>query len=152
KEGERYKLGMKFLHVGQSARSRNKLYKIAGRKVHELVVSTGDGVDFSVPEHGRVMTLYNEVEHPNDPIFELGKPFYMHNSAAGKAVLAEFSENCISGILDQWGLPKTTEHTITDREELFRTLEKIRDRGFAYNDEEFREGVRGVGKVVQNPD
>lgn len=147
-----YHLGMRFLSLGQVARTRDELYDIAGEQVSDLAKKTGEGVDFSVAEHGRIITLYNEVNSPRDPNFDLGKQFYMHNSAAGKAILAEYPDEWIRDVIDRWGMPKETNNTITDADELFDQIEEIRDQGYAYVDEEFRKGVRAVGKTILNPD
>ncbi len=60
----------------------------------------------------------------------------MHQVAGGKAILAEYSRERVEGIIEQHGLPATTEYTITDPETLFQELEDIRKRGYATTIEE----------------
>lgn len=76
----------------------------------------------------------------------------MHTGASGKAFLAEYSTERVNEIIDRWGLPALTETTITDRERLFEELKEIRDRGYAYNNQENLEGMRAISAVVHNPD
>ncbi|RMG86590.1 MAG: IclR family transcriptional regulator, partial [Candidatus Dadabacteria bacterium] len=48
----------------------------------------------------------------------------------------------------QW--KRYTRNTITDREEFLKELEKIREQGYALDDEEFDEGIRCVGVPVRD--
>jgi len=51
------------------------------------------------------------------------------------------------------GLPAQTENTITDHERLFEDLEGMRERGYAYNDDEEEiEGFRAVGAPIRDID
>jgi DNA-binding IclR family transcriptional regulator len=54
----------------------------------------------------------------------------------------------IEEIIDRWGLPQETEQTITSREALYEELDRIRDRGYAFNREEHLKGVKAVGAPV----
>jgi len=76
----------------------------------------------------------------------------MHSTAAGLAILAEYSEERVERVLDRRGLPSRTEHTITDRATLFEALERIREDGYAVNDQGYTEGMRSIGKAVCGPD
>lgn len=152
KIGNNYIVGLRFLHLGELARERNDLFPLARSKVKEIASTLGEGVDFMLEERGRLITLYNDVDSIEDPNFQVGRYFYMHSSAGGKAVLAELSNDEIDDIIDRWGLPKLAENTITTREELFVEIEKVRERSYATTDEELTNGLRSVGVVVKYPD
>lgn len=148
KEGETYHLGLKFFELGEYVISRKESYDVA----EEMIVDLSDRVeyvtDFSVEEHGRVVSLYSDL-YNTDPSF-LGnrRTFYMHNTAAGKALLASFDESKVRRILEQWGLERETEVSISTPEELFDELEQIQDQGYAINDEESLEGLYSIAMVV----
>jgi DNA-binding IclR family transcriptional regulator len=82
----------------------------------------------------------------------VGTYYYMHTTASGKALLAERSEKYVHDVLDRWGLPAQTNNTITDRAELLREVDEIRQRGYATTDEEFTEGNRSIAMAVTGPD
>ena len=63
-------------------------------------------------------------------------------------MLAHLPREEIEEIFDQYGLIRKTENTITDPEELFAELEDIRERGYAYNDEEEIEGLQAIGAPI----
>jgi DNA-binding IclR family transcriptional regulator len=76
----------------------------------------------------------------------------MHQTAAGKALLSQFSDHWIREIIDRYGLPETTPHTIRDEEVLFEQLAEVRERGVAFNSEESTEGLRSVAVPVTGPE
>jgi IclR family transcriptional regulator, KDG regulon repressor len=57
-------------------------------------------------------------------------------SALGKVLLAYRDEEDVKRIIQTTGLPRFTDNTITDVDELLQNLVKIRKQGFAYDLEE----------------
>lgn len=81
----------------------------------------------------------------------IGKTVPLHATAAGKAILAEFSDERVSQIISEQDLERITTNTITDREQLFSELEEIRARGYSQNDQERVPDVRAVGVPITSP-
>lgn len=152
KNGGNFNLGLHLLYLGKQARRRDDRYQIVEQIVSDLAEEVDDGVNFLVEEYGRAIILHTAVDNPIAPNFKTGSEYYLHNTAAGKAILAEYSDKHIREIIDQHGLSKTTEHTITSETKLFDQLAMIRERGFAYVDEEPIEGIRAVAAVVHDAD
>ena len=152
KRGNTYQLGLKLFHFGENARRRDDRYQLAKQKAFELANTTNEEINFAVEEHGRSIILFDETNSPSTEGYQVGHYFYMHNSASGKAMLAEFSEDRTTEILDRWGLPKQTENTITTPTKLFEELERTQERGYAVNAQEALEGLRSVAMPVKNPD
>lgn len=161
KEGEVYHIGLKFYNRGEYARCRKKEYAIATEKTKQLADILDEEAEFAVENDGRGISIYG-LYHPRNPYQEninfkernlnhSGTYFHLHSFAAGKAILARFSDEQIKQIITQWGLPKHTENTITSKGELFDELESIRTCGYALSDEEFADGLRGVGRWVNDP-
>lgn len=153
RRGNEYDLSFKFFHFGQHVMGQHEqVYRLAVESVDALSTTVSEGVDFTVLEDGRLITICKDVENPIDPVLRVGNYFHLHNSAAGKAVLAELPDERVESVLEKWGLPRETENTITDRETLFDQLAVIRDQGFAINDQEAYEGLRAAGVAVKRPD
>ena len=150
--GDEYHLGLKLFHFGEIARYRDERYRLAKEKAFELADVTNEEVNFAVEENGRSIILFDETNDPASEGYQVGRYFYMHNSASGKAMLAEFDEDRREAILDRWGLPRETENTIVDREELDAELARTRERGYAVNDQEALEGLRSVAVPVNDSD
>jgi len=150
-DGE-YRLGLKFFHLGENARMRDRRYRLARQTATELAGVVNEEVNFSVEEYGRSVVLFNELGGTGHEEFQVGRYFDMHSSASGKAMLAAFSDARVWEIIDERGLPEYTDNTITDPEELFAELSTIRDRGYAVNRQEELEGLRAVGMAVTETD
>ncbi|RQG90076.1 IclR family transcriptional regulator [Natrarchaeobius halalkaliphilus] len=147
-----YQLGLKLFYLGENARRRDSRYTLAKEKAFRLANQVSEEVNFAVEEYGRSIMLFDETPSPSDTGFQVGRYFHMHSSASGKAMLAEYSEQRVDEIIDKWGLPKYTENTITDIDELRGELETIREQGYAVNQQEELEGLHSVAMVINNPD
>ena len=152
KRGNTYGLGLKLFNLGESAKQRDARYRPVEEKIRELSAETSEELDFSVEENGRTIVLFDEIGSSMGSGFQVGDYFYMNTNAAGKAILAEFSDDEVDEVIDRWGLPRETEHTITDRDLLFEELDTVRERGYAINDQENFEGIRAIGSSVHTPD
>jgi DNA-binding IclR family transcriptional regulator len=154
KEGDIYRLGLKFLDLGEYVRKNHSYYAMAEPKVDQLAKETAGRAHFIVEEHGRGVYVYTRSgEHAVETFSRDGRRLYLHQAAAGKAILAALSPDRLETVLDRHGLPGRTENTVTDREELYDELAAIRDRdGVAYNMEEQIRGLRAVGTSVTAPD
>ena len=151
-EDNRYHLGAKFCHLGDYVRTRKEYHRVAEEVVAELAAESTMDVDFAVEEHGRIISLYGDLEFANSPRFLIdGRPFHVHTTASGKAIVAEYDDERVRSIVDRWGLPAATDHSITSEAELFDELERVRDQGYAENREESIEGFWAVGKAVKSP-
>lgn len=152
KEGNVFHLGIKLFHFGEQARHRKPEYEIVRRHAHELSNRLSEEVAFAITEHGRSVIIFDENNDPAKQGFQVGRYFHMHNSASGKAMLAEWSRERVDEVLDRWGLPQETENTIQSRAELYEELARTRERGYALNDQEALEGLMAIGMAITNPD
>lgn len=162
KEGEVYHIGLRFLNRGEYARSRKKAYVLAGKTVSELSSQIDEEVEFVVENDGRGILVHesfhpdsrfnSKENHHSNSFTSAGIYYYLHSVATGKAILAEYPENQVKEVLSEWGLPAQTEQTITDKNILFQDLAQIRERGIAFTDEEYVDGLREVGRRIKNPD
>ena len=162
KEGEQYHIGLKFYNRGEYARARKKSYRLAAEAVQDLAETTDEEIDFLAINDGRAVAVHTsyhrnsvyqeEVIHPTEIAQHSGTYYYLHSTAGGKSLLAEFSNEKIDRIIDQWGLPKRTENTHTSRTDLFKDINQIRECGVAFSDEEYADGLRAIGRRVLSPD
>ena len=77
----------------------------------------------------------------------VGRPAAPHATSAGKAFLAWLPAEEIDAVLPA-ELERYTSSTITDRAELQRDLERVRERGYATCISEFEDFANGVGAAV----
>jgi DNA-binding IclR family transcriptional regulator len=80
---------------------------------------------------------------------DIGDRRPMYCTASGKAILAFLPGEEVDEIL-RLGMPPLTSRTITSTVVMHHELETVKDRGFAWDDEERIEGVRCVASPVFN--
>ncbi|KTG12209.1 IclR family transcriptional regulator [Haloferax profundi] len=151
RDGNTFDVGYRFLNLGQYTRFRRPEFGEIKSALSDLVSATGHEVAFSVLDHGKIICLHQE--HSQADYFDqrsTGNYFYAHNSAAGKAIIAEKPDREVQEIIDEHGLPQVTAKTITEENELFDQLETIREQGYALNRGESTEGLRSVAATVHS--
>jgi len=149
KQGVKYKLGTKVLGMGIQTRRRIPLFRAAKQEIDTLGSKTNELVILSVEERGSGVYIYKSGNSSAlDIDAPIGRTATLHNRALGKAMLAHFSDDKIDQILDEHGLPETTDQTITNREQLRGELCTVREKGVAFNREEHIEGINGVAVPI----
>ena len=149
KEGNEYRLSLKFLTLGGRARGRLPIYRYGRPKVNQLADDLGMLTNLMTEENGQGVYLYqSRGEYAVNLDTHVGYRINMHNIAIGKAILAHLPPERVEEIVDTWGLPKATENTITDEDVLFEELKTIRARGYATDHEERTEGLACIAAPV----
>jgi DNA-binding IclR family transcriptional regulator len=154
KDRGEYHLGLRFLGLGEFAREKKEEYRMIEPKVTEIAEKTNERAHFVVEEqrhaiHVHTKTGVNAVENGTD---SGTRRTDLHAVAAGKVILAHIPDGELEAFLEENTLETYTENTITEREELYDSLEAICDRGYAQNDEESMLGLRAVAVPVLYPD
>jgi len=148
-EGTKYRIGLRFLDFGEYTKQRSRLYPVAKPEADALAEESGEAVQFLVEEHGQGVYLYKtETDRAIQTGTRTGSRRPLHCTALGKSVLAHLPEDRVESIIDSNGLSRQTPNTITDRETLFETLARVRERGYALDDEEIQPGLRCVAAPV----
>ncbi len=146
----RYRLGYRLLSLGYTVYSQLDLVSEAKPFLVKLVELTGETAELTVFDRGEILYI-DKVESP-EPIrlvARIGSRYKtLHCTAIGKVYLAYMGDDFLESYLSNVGLPSFTEKTITNEEVLRRELEEIRSKGYAFDDEEVRLGVRRIASPV----
>lgn len=143
-----YDVGLPFVGFGQYARSKDPLFRAAQDPVEQLSKTTEEVAGLFVEAGGRGFEVYRSDGISGNEIGTLPTP--LHCTAPGKAILAELPDSEVNAIIDQHGLPRETEYTITERGELDKERDRIRERSIAFDREESQEGVHSVAVPVSH--
>lgn len=145
-----YDLSLRWLRFGGYARKQQTPLHRLQTTVWELANETDELVVFSACSNDQSMPVYHaRGEQAVTTDSYAGIELSLHCTASGKAMLAAMGAE-VSQVLDRIELTEETANTITDREMLLDELEEIRDQGFALEDQERIEGMRGIGAAVTN--
>jgi DNA-binding IclR family transcriptional regulator len=149
KEGSKYHVGTRFLQLGTSARSRRKVFQVARPEVDGMSEETGEHANLMIEEHGLGVFLYKA--RGSDAVqldTHAGMRVPLQTTALGKTIMAFRPRSEVEAFIHRHGLPQVTKDTITERPELFDNLEEIRERRYAYDDEERVRGMRCVAAPI----
>jgi DNA-binding IclR family transcriptional regulator len=149
RDGSEYRIAVRFLELGGYARVRKKPYQVAAPEVKKLAEQSGEHANLMIEEHG--LGVFVCVEKGKNALsldtYE-GMRVHLQTTGLGKAILAHLPRERVDAIFDQHGLPTVTSQTKTDRDELHEEFERIRTRGYAFDEEERIDGVCCVAVPV----
>lgn len=152
-EDDEYRLGLRFLRLGDRARHHHDLYLVAKPEVDSLVEAVGERAQVMVEEDAVGIYIYQSLaDQAVRSYSHVGSVIDLHTTAVGKAYLAHLPDPELKAILDQVELQEQTPNTITDREPLRSELNEIAELGYAFNDEETTVGMRAVGAPILSDD
>ncbi|SFG90749.1 transcriptional regulator, IclR family [Halopelagius inordinatus] len=150
KDGDDYRLSLKFLEIGGHTRKSMEFYQVAEPEVKAIAAETGELANLLVEEQGMgIYLMRSKGEQAVDLDTYAGLRTYLHTTALGKAILAHLPESRVEEIVEQHGLEQETPRSIGSREELFETLSEVHERGYAIDDGERLEGLRCVAAPVK---
>lgn len=152
KNDDTYHVSFRVALLGERARRRYPDEDAVEQVVDRLARATGLEANFTIFEHGRLLMCYGSSggEESDTAGIRYRSEYHLHNTAAGKAILAELETDEVRSILDYWGMPRESEDTITDRDRLFEALAEVSEREYALVDEEFAPGLVAIGAPVHD--
>jgi len=103
---------------------------------------------------GREYVYIERVECNREPSIHIltGSKLPAHITSGGKAMLAFLPEKLRARTVETLDLVPFTKNTITNHDELMADLVAIRERGYSIGNQEYSEGIHGVGVPVVSPD
>lgn len=138
--------------IALAAATRFQLADIARATLEALARSTGEPVALVVADHDKVVQIDQIAgTHTLTAMNPVGKPFPLHSSAAGKAILACYSDVQIAKLKKRLKLTKYTKNTITSWDALECEIAKIRETGIAHNYEENMLGICAIAYALRSP-
>jgi len=147
----RYRLGLRLFELGSLAVARFSIRDRAVQYLEALVRETDETSHLCVLEDGEV--LYLDKLESNRSVrltSRIGLRNPVHCTGVGKVMMAYLDDAEVEEIVQRRGLARFTSKTITTLAELRIELAKVREQGYAVDDEEHEEDVRCVAAVVRD--
>ncbi|MBB4124591.1 IclR family transcriptional regulator domain-containing protein [Martelella radicis] len=142
-------LGFHFLDLAQSIGTEMDLATIAADELRRLREMTGETAYLAALMGNEMVSLAKSVgAHENSSTAALGGTKPVYATSQGKAILAFLPERRVDHILNSLTFRPVTDYTITDRNTLQLSLNIIRQRGFAIDDQENIVGTRCIGVPI----
>ena len=150
-DSARYTLGLRLIELGAKAAAHVDLTTEARPLVKALSNETQRTVHLGILDEAQVIYLLKENVHGSISIDTwAGKRVGVHSTAMGKVLLAWKQDKDVDKILKKVDFVKLTPNTRVNPEEVKATLQEVRKRGWATDDEENWKMVRCVSAPVRD--
>lgn len=144
-----YGLGTRLIELGECAIARLKLSEYAEPHLRTLADQTGEGAHVTILNGTELLSIAHvEGRWALHSLTRTGQRTQIHSTAAGKAVLAFLSGEACNDLIARLTLKRNTPHTIVKPSAMKLELMRVRDLGYAVDDEEFEEGLRCVSAPI----
>ncbi|MDH5534447.1 MAG: IclR family transcriptional regulator [Betaproteobacteria bacterium] len=147
-----YRLGIRLLELGSLVKSRISVRQEALPHMQQLHQELKETINLSVRHDDEVVYIERTAgRHSMMRVVQIiGTRAPLHITAVGKIFLAADDAETSTDYIRRTGLPRFTDHTLTDPERLTRELEQIRREGYAFDNEEAERGVSCIGAGILN--
>jgi DNA-binding IclR family transcriptional regulator len=148
----KFRLTEKLLRVSQPRVERKGLLEVAMDPMRELRDELRETVQIG-RRFGDEGVILEQVEglHPLRISVDPGLRFPLHNNAPGKLLLAFLPDPQRAATIRRLALVTSTPRTITDRQELARECDRIREQGYSTDYAEADEGIHCLAAAVTGP-
>lgn len=144
-----YFIGPKLVQLAAGTNHHSVLREVSRPILHQLWRTTGETVNLAVPDGNEVLYVdviesphsFRLVSHPG-----MRRPMYC--TALGKGMMAYFPGGHCEKLLSSFPPRRYTPRTLCRPAQLRRELIKIRQRGYAVDDQEATLGARCVAAAV----
>lgn len=147
----RFTLGPITLMLGNVASQSIDLRSVTRPLLQRLADATGETAHLCVVDQSQCYYLDKIDSSKSVRIATyVGQRLPLHCSAVGKTLMSGMTAEEVDRVIAECGLPRFTETTITDREQLVEELDRIRKTGCAHDNEEYEIGLRCVAAPVMD--
>jgi DNA-binding IclR family transcriptional regulator len=147
-----YRMGKKLFDLQRTEPIEQLLHRASQPVMERLVASCKETVNLGILDAGEVVVIYT-VESPQAVRMssKIGNRRYLHATAIGKCLLCGMPDKEVARLIKLKGLAKVTEETITTKAALMMELQKVRQQGWALDNQENEIEGRCIGAPIQGP-
>ena len=146
-----YRIGIRLFELGAVATAGCGFDKYARPAVEELAKTTGETAHICVLHESEIVHIAKvESSFALRIATPVGGRYPAYCSSVGKAILAHLAPEALAAYLGETELKPFTAKTITSAAILKGQLRRVAEQGYAVDDEEAHEGVRGVAAPVRD--
>jgi IclR family pca regulon transcriptional regulator len=124
------------------------LRRLRERTHHTASMAVLDGTRAT---YVRRLAAHLKGQYEADLDLRAGAHLPLHCTALGKALLASLPEESLRGLLSEIKLTRRGPNALLTKKGLREEIERVREEGVAFSDEELAPGVRSVAVAVEDP-
>lgn len=146
----KYRLTLRLFQISQRVSTMLELLPASESFLEDLANSSREAVHLVERNGSEVVYLYKfePFQHLVNMGTYVGRYNPMYCTGVGKSILAYLPPEEVESIWNDTVIHQFTSHTIIRLEDMFRELEEIRRRGFAYDNEEHEDGIRCIAAPI----
>jgi IclR family acetate operon transcriptional repressor len=150
-DGQIWHIGPEAYRLGAAFLRRSNVIELSRPIMRELMLETGETSNLGIDKDGNVLFVSQVETHESiRAFFPPGTLSPLHASGIGKALLSTYDENRLARLFEGNELERFTENTVRSFDQLRDELNRTRDRGYAFDDEERTKGMRCVAAPILN--
>jgi IclR family transcriptional regulator, pca regulon regulatory protein len=150
-DGKRFQLTSRVLRLGHAYISSVPLPQIAQPIVEELGHGTDESIALSVLEGNESLTIASSAPRRIVGIFtRIGTHLPALSTATGRVLLAGKTDDVVKEMLRVAPVERLTAKTKTEPSDILEEIWRIRQVGYALNDEEIEVGLRVIAVPVRD--
>jgi len=150
-ENGRYTLGPKAFHLGHAYLEQHELRKGVRPFLERLSQTSGETANLVILDQGEAFYLDKVESERNLRIFSrIGHRAPLHCTAVGKVLLAHMPREKAREFIYNKPLEALTRNTITSPLLLEQELKKVKEQGFAFDQEECEDGACCIGVPLRD--
>ena len=148
---KKYRLGFRLLYLSEGVKRNFNIAMLARPYLYKICDETKESVHLAVMGNKK-MYIVDQVRSQREYNLsaQIGMIEAWHCSSVGKCVLAYKPQSFIENLFSDYDFEKYTTHTIDNFQELEMELKKIKEQGYAIDDEERTLGVRCMAVPIFN--
>lgn len=150
-ETKRYRLGLLLFAMGQRVASARGWAGTALPVMREVVEATGESCLLAVLDGDRFLTVHTVDGPHHRTTTDPGDRGELHTSALGRALLAFSDPQTREHLVETIEMSARTENSLTDRDGLRAELDRVREQGWALQDQEHDDGMAALAVPVLSP-
>lgn len=149
---QQYSLGVRLVRLAHAAWQQSSLAPIARPHIDQLSAQVAETVHLAQLDNAHVLYVdKRSADTPVEMFSQAGKVGPAYCTGVGKAMLAFLPDTRIDTVLKQQSYHRFTPKTLGCEDELRQDLLRIRDRGFAFDDEEHEQNIICVAHPILSP-
>ncbi len=147
-----YRLGLKFLELGNAVRARLNVRDVALSTMRELHRQVQQPVNLSVRQGDEIVYIERAYSERSgmQVVRAIGGRAPLHLTSTGKLFLASDEAARVRAYATRTALAGQTKNSITQLGQLERELQRVRQSGVAFDNEELELGVRCVAVGIRD--
>jgi IclR family KDG regulon transcriptional repressor len=142
---KRYTVGYSLLELCRTAFGKIELKELARKPMEKLMEQVEETIFLGVL-NGDHVTILDMVESRNEMKITspLGTRLPLLAGATGRVLLSQIEKGKANEIIQKKGLVRYTSKSVMDHKQFLREIKKVKEQGYAVDDEEYIPGVRAV--------